>query len=161
MRHVRHALLLAGAALTVVSGASGCVTAAGRPAAGADLPPDPSAAPARPEREDGPRLTPGPARETLARVPAATARPPAPDDTPTRYGPPSAGARGAPPPRPVPQRPRRTPREPGPSGTGRPGGALGGLPLPPGADVCGLGETYGGWDPRSEQARACREVYGG
>ncbi|MFI0980296.1 hypothetical protein ACH4SP_25230 [Streptomyces sp. NPDC021093] len=29
------------------------------------------------------------------------------------------------------------------------------------ADVCALGKGYGGWSPKSPQARICRETYGG
>ncbi|WP_245641005.1 hypothetical protein [Streptomyces megasporus] len=157
---MRHALFLAGATLTLVSGASGCVTVAGDPPAGTDLPPSPSADPAPPDREGRPRHTPGPARETLARAPSETARPSAPGTAPTRHAPPPAGARSAPPSaRPAPERPRRPPRERAPS-SDRSGLVPGGVPAWPGTDVCGLGETYGGWDPGSAQARACREVYG-
>jgi hypothetical protein len=35
------------------------------------------------------------------------------------------------------------------------------IPLPGGASVCELGETYGGWQAGSEAAAICRQAYGG
>ncbi|MER7175598.1 hypothetical protein [Streptomyces mesophilus] len=34
-------------------------------------------------------------------------------------------------------------------------------PAPPSADVCALGEQYGGWASDSPQAQICRNTYGG
>ncbi|CAL9595507.1 hypothetical protein [Streptomyces atacamensis] len=157
MRHVRSALLLAGAALAAVSG---CVTVAGgqRPEEGG--PPAPPTGPALPRQDTGPPRTPGAARETLARVEEGPERPGTP--SPPRYGSPSASAPAFPPAtRPAPRPPRR---ERLPSGPARPerasGGSPGGSPRWPGTDVCGLGEAYGGWAADGEPARTCRQVYG-
>ncbi|MEU7516117.1 hypothetical protein AB0B13_29535, partial [Streptomyces sp. NPDC042898] len=57
---------------------------------------------------------------------------------------------------------RETPRpEPWPAVPELPG--LADLPKEPPhsrADVCDLGERYGGWDPGSDQARICHGTYG-
>ncbi|MFH0241157.1 hypothetical protein ACGRHY_01650 [Streptomyces sp. HK10] len=153
MRHVRSALLLAGAALAAVSG---CVTVAGGQRPEESGPPPPPSGPALPRRDTEPPRTPGPARETLARVDDGPETPGA--SSPPHSVPPSASSPAhRPTARPAPRRPRS---EHPPSGSARPGRASGSTPRWPGPGVCGLGEAYGGWTADGEPARTCRQVYG-
>ncbi|MCI0386258.1 hypothetical protein [Streptomyces sp. CNQ085] len=141
MRHVRSALLLAGAALAAVSG---CVTVAGGQRPEESGPPPRPSGPALPRRDTEPPRAPGPPREALTRVEDGPESPGASPRPRSSASSASAPAR-RPTARPAPRRPGRTPG----STTGRPG-----------PDVCGLGEAYGGWAADGEPARTCRQVYG-
>ncbi|MEV5972835.1 hypothetical protein [Streptomyces sp. NPDC051921] len=137
--------LLAGVA--AMAALTGCIAVEPPPTA-------PAPAPGRtadPAGQDvAPQIVQGPAREALE---AAMPDPPAP-------GPRSGAERRAPDGADSP-RPRRT-GQPRPSAVPRqrphPDVVLPELPkVPRGrADVCALGESYGGWSPNSEQARICR-----
>ncbi|MFG3346455.1 hypothetical protein ACGF1Z_15490 [Streptomyces sp. NPDC048018] len=140
--------LLAGMAMAALTG---CVAVEPPPTAPA---PAPSRA-ADPAGQDvAPQIVQGPAREALE---AAMPDEPAPGPRPSagRPGPGGAG----------PARPHRTER-PHPSAVPRPRPypdlVLPALPKLPRdrADVCALGESYGGWSPGSDQARICRGGYG-
>ncbi|MGW4160081.1 hypothetical protein [Streptomyces sp. NPDC004788] len=147
--------LLAGVAGMAMAALSGCVAVEPSPAAPAPAP----AASSGPAGQDvAPQIVQGPAREALE---AAMPDPPTPEprSTVTRHpagGPAPAHRHQATNPRPdhVPGQQRRHP-------------AAGMPELPEVAkaphsrvDVCALGEAYGGWSPRSEQARICRGTYG-
>ncbi|GGW11529.1 hypothetical protein GCM10010230_65220 [Streptomyces narbonensis] len=145
-------------------------------------PPAPSPAPAAessvlPAREVAPQIVEGPAREALE---AALPAPP-----PPAAPPPSAAPRATPAPAPAPEQHRRTtaaPQPPAPRTAPTPWHRevpdpmprpavpdlkelreLKDLPKEPPrsrAEVCDLGERYGGWEPRSDQARICHGTYG-
>ncbi|MEU3690662.1 hypothetical protein [Streptomyces narbonensis] len=139
-------------------------------------PPAPSPAPvaessALPAQEVAPQIVEGPAREALeAALPAPppSAAPPSAASRPTPAPVPERHRRAAATPQPPAPRPAATPRhrevprpEPRPAVPDLPG--LADLPKEPPrsrADVCDLGERYGGWDPRSDQARICHGTYG-
>ncbi len=144
---------------------AGCVAVDTPPPAPAPAStPAASANSVRPAQGGAPQILEGPAREALeAALPA-----PAPGATPSvrpaprPAHPPRTGAAR---PAPVPPRPER-PARPVPD---RP--ALTELPelpetrlpaAPPRsrAEVCALGERYGGWAPGSDPARICRGAYG-
>ncbi|GHG12031.1 hypothetical protein ACFFSH_09330 [Streptomyces filamentosus] len=162
-------LLLTAAATAALTG---CVAVDGPPPTPAPSP-APAAEPVRPTQDVQPQtVLRGPAREALeAALPSpASAAPPAP-----RGGTRRATGHAAPPRTPAP--------EPSPAAerpTARPRPAA--TPVPPssapvpevreeepswevppvaGADVCALGERYGGWDPASVQAGLCRDAYPG
>ncbi|MDI3418365.1 hypothetical protein [Streptomyces luteolus] len=151
------------------SAVSGCVSVGG-----ADAPHSRSDAsesepePAPQARGDAePRLVTAPAHEALRmmkpdapRSKDALRRP----EQPKRDRAPGAGATQAT----QPDQPDQ-PRQQHTGGTNASGPADGsplrGAPVPPEsmlpeADLCGLGERYGRWEPDSPQARICREKYG-
>ncbi|WP_125511431.1 hypothetical protein [Streptomyces sp. WAC 01529] len=143
------ALLLSVAVSVTASGCVGVEQSAG---------PRPAATPVSPTapRTDGrsrPQIEQPPGREVLQRV-----------DPPRRPAPrsPAADVRPAvPPPRaeqPKPKPPpvRRPPAARPDAGATRPAPPS----RPPAADVCALGEAYGGWQPDSPQAVICRKTYG-
>ncbi|MFB7863228.1 hypothetical protein [Streptomyces sp. NPDC056069] len=140
--------LLAGVAMAALTG---CVAVEPPPTAPA---PAPGRAAGPAGQDVAPQIVQGPAREALE---AAMPDPPAPEPraTPERHGPGGAD----------PARPHRTER-PRPSAVPRqrpyPDVVLPVLPKVPRdrADVCALGESYGGWSPGSDQARICRGTYG-
>ncbi|MGW6392612.1 hypothetical protein ACWFR1_19355 [Streptomyces sp. NPDC055103] len=133
-----------------------------------------------PAQEVAPQIVEGPAREALeAALPAPppSAAPPsssspAPRPTPPPASVPASAAeqdrRTAAPPRPRGPRPTVTPGqrevarpEPRPAVPELPGLAKLPKEAPRSrADVCDLGERYGGWDPRSDQARICHGTDG-
>ncbi|MFJ9823780.1 hypothetical protein ACIRSU_05320 [Streptomyces sp. NPDC101160] len=155
--------LLAGVAGMAVAALSGCVAVQPSPAAPAPAPaPVASSGPAG--QDVAPQIVQGPAREALE---AAMPDPPTPEPRSTVARHPAGGPAApthrhqATSPRPdhVPGQQRRHPA------AGMP--ELGMPELPEvakaphsRADVCALGEAYGGWSPRSEQARICRGTYG-
>ncbi|MFP8887703.1 hypothetical protein [Streptomyces mangrovi] len=157
MRHVRSALLLAGAALTAVSG---CVSVAGGQRPQESGPPPRPGGPALSRQGTEAPRTPGPPREALTRVEDGPESPGA--SSPTRSGPRSAPPSvSAPAHRPTARpAPRRPQGERLPAGSARPGRTFGSTARRPGPDVCGLGEAYGGWSADGEPARTCRQVYG-
>ncbi|MFI8824974.1 hypothetical protein [Streptomyces sp. NPDC053431] len=128
---------------------TGCVAV--EPPATAPAPPTGRAA--DPAGQDvAPQIVQGPAREALE---AAMPDPPAPAPRSPVERPAPGGSGTA--------HPRRT-EQPHPSAVPRPRPprypdvVLPELPHVPRdrADVCALGESYGGWSPHSEQARICR-----
>ncbi|MFE0737254.1 hypothetical protein [Streptomyces sp. NPDC058855] len=154
------AKILAGAAMAALAG---CVAVDAPPHAPAPAPtPAASANAVRPAQGGAPQIVEGPAREALEAalppVPSAPRNTPSVRPAPRAAQPPRAEA---PRPDPVPRRPER----PGRPAPGRPA-----LPDPPQrpatlppiappvsrAEVCALGERYGGWAPGSDQARICR-----
>ncbi|MET9533397.1 hypothetical protein ABZY02_23030 [Streptomyces sp. NPDC006649] len=156
-------LALLGAA---VSAASGCVAVPPAPAPSAG----PSRTPGHHTQDTGPQIVQGPPVAALETVPPG----PGPGHRPATAPPArrSGGEAGAEPrtgtdPAPArhtvrPARPRTThPRAADraqpvphrhPKHAAHPSGAT--------ADVCGLGEGYGGWTPDSPQARICHQTYG-
>ncbi|MER7951843.1 hypothetical protein ABTY59_31045 [Streptomyces sp. NPDC096079] len=154
------AKILVGAAVAALAG---CVSVDAPPSAPSRSP-APAADTVRPAQDVAPQLLEGPAREALeAALPAPPASP-APRATPTAgqhrrtVAPPRTQA-----PHPGPVPPRR--ERPRPSARPDPPGLpdLRGLPEDPPvtrAEVCDLGERYGGWAPGSEQAGICRGTYG-
>ncbi|ALO06904.1 Lipoprotein [Streptomyces venezuelae] len=163
------AKILVGAAVAALAG---CAPADARPPARVPSPAAESSV--LPAQEVAPQIVEGPAREALE---AALPAPP-----PSAVPPPSAAPRATPVPAAAPEQHRRTavtpqPPAPRPAATPRhhetprpaprpavpdlPG--LADLPKEPPqsrADVCDLGERYGGWDPHSDQARICHGTYG-
>ncbi|MER7621147.1 hypothetical protein [Streptomyces sp. NPDC126503] len=151
------AKILAGAAMAALAG---CVAVDAPPPAPAPAPtPAASANAVRPAQGGAPQFVEGPAREALeAALPPA---PPAPRATPSVRPAPRAGQS----PRAEAPRSAPAPRRPERPAPGRPA-----LPDPPKlpetlpsiappvsrAEVCALGERYGGWAPGSDQARICR-----
>ncbi|MFD3659027.1 hypothetical protein ACFWVF_00255 [Streptomyces sp. NPDC058659] len=164
------AKILVGAAVAALAG---CASVDAPPTAPAPAPAAESSVLPAQEQDVAPQIVEGPAREALeAALPA-----PPPSDAP----PPSAAPRVTPLPAAVPERHRRTAAPPSPSAP-RPTAAprhrearpepwpavpelpgLAELPKEPPrsrADVCDLGERYGGWDAGSDQARICHGTYG-
>ncbi|MEV6400497.1 hypothetical protein AB0M39_37925 [Streptomyces sp. NPDC051907] len=134
---------------------SGCVTVQAGPA--------PAQPPhtARPSQVVQPQVVQGPAREVLEAPPEPKAA-----SRPAKAAPGPHAKAPAPAPRrtwrerererATPQRQRPRPHRPP---AARP-------PTPPAApasrpDLCALGEQYGRWRPSSQEARICRETYGG
>ncbi|WP_328316266.1 hypothetical protein [Streptomyces sp. NBC_00388] len=154
------ALALLGVA---VSAASGCVAVP--PAA--ESPSGPVRTPAHHARGAGPQIAQGPpveALETVGPGPGTARRGAAPPAGHPTGGAPESGAGTASARTGVvvrPARPRAAPRiarpaQPAPrhrrGHAAHPSGAT--------ADVCALGEGYGGWRPDSPQARICHQTYG-
>ncbi|WP_030686301.1 hypothetical protein [Streptomyces globisporus] len=152
------AKILVGAAVAALAG---CVSVDAPPTAPIPVPaPAPDTAPAQ---DVAPQIVEGPAREALeAALPA-----PPPSAAPRATPPAGQHQRAAPPPRPEKPHPDPVPRQrERPRPAARPD-----RPVPPGltelprnppvsrADVCDLGERYGGWDPGSTQARICHGAY--
>ncbi|MCX4986944.1 hypothetical protein [Streptomyces sp. NBC_00572] len=152
------AKILVGAAVAALAG---CVSVDAPPTAPA---PAPAAETVRPAQDVAPQIVEGPAREALeAALPAP---------------PPSARPRAAPtsevhrrtvaPPRTEAPRKEAVPRQrerPHPAARQALPGlhGLSDLPKTPPvsrADVCDLGERYGGWAPGSDQSRICHGTYG-
>ncbi len=125
-------------ALCAVLASAGCTTVSPQPGAPAPAP-SASAPPARTARPDDARVASTPAHRVLA---TARPDPPAPDARPT--------ARAVP--APAPPRPALRPAVPRLKGPARP-------LLPTAPDVCGLGETYGGWARGGRASSICHEVY--
>ncbi|MGW7070793.1 hypothetical protein ACWGII_33825 [Streptomyces sp. NPDC054855] len=143
------ATLLASVAVTALSG---CVSVERQPA------PGPSAASAPPPapRADGnsrPLVVEAPAREALELI--ATPRAPAPRATGTAPAIPAAQPRTPGPARPSDPPPqRRAPRPEAAEPAALPTAA------PTIADLCALGEQYGGWQADSPEAVICQNSYG-
>ncbi|HET6859117.1 MAG TPA: hypothetical protein VFH94_18780 [Streptomyces sp.] len=156
------AMILVGVAVSAVSG---CVAVPPQPTTA------PPADPPRLSQDVQPQIVQAPALEALE-----AALPPSPAPSAPAPQSPAAAAQGETPQRaatarPAPAHPRQ---EPGSRSATPPKGAdplpraLPSLPLPipPGAaagakaDVCALGEGYGGWRPDSPESRICRETYG-
>lgn len=116
---------------------AGCTTVAAQP--GRPARPSATEQPGRPEQPDDARWS-APAHRVLA-----TARPDRPAPDARRHHAPAAPAPA--PPRPAPRR-----AAPRPHPVGR-------LPSPTAPDVCGLGETYGGWAQGGQASSICHEVY--
>ncbi|MFD5102440.1 hypothetical protein [Streptomyces albidochromogenes] len=158
--------ILMGVAVTAVSATvTGCVAVEPPPSPAAVPSPDTEPVPRGQEVE--PQIVQAPAREALdaALQPSQEAAPgaerrrapvvrrtalPAPPRRPARL--PATDPAPAPP---VPAAPRP------PEAAVPVPRVLPSLPVPAGgADVCALGEGYGGWQHDSPQARICRETYG-
>ncbi|MFD3567593.1 hypothetical protein [Streptomyces sp. NPDC058667] len=157
------AKILVGAAVAALAG---CVSVDAPPTAPA---PAPAAETVRPTQDVAPQIVEGPAREALeAALPA-----PPPSSAPRAV--PTSDVRrraAAPPARAGVRRPEAVPRgrerdHERPRVPARP--ALPGLPELTGlpreapvsrADVCALGERYGGWAPGSDPSRICHGAYG-
>ncbi|MEX0173139.1 hypothetical protein [Streptomyces sp. LMG1-1-1.1] len=153
------AKILVGAAVAALAG---CVSVDAPPTAPVTAP---AAETLRPGQEVAPQIVEGPALDALeAALPAL---------------PPSAAPRTTPPPdehrgaaaqrRSEAPRPEVVPRQRAhpPHPAARPElaelpdlAALPGDPRVPRADVCALGERYGGWDPRGEPSGICHGTYG-
>ncbi|MFD3523480.1 hypothetical protein [Streptomyces sp. NPDC058653] len=138
------AVLLLGVA---VGGVSACVAV--EPVAGAG---GGAVREASPAVTVAPRIAQPPAREALEAAGAPYARTPPPK-------PPAVSEAVRPPPEPPRRRAavqRSVPPAPAPS-----------VPAPPvalpdtGAELCALGERYGGWTPDSQVSRVCARTYGG
>ncbi|MFJ5096697.1 hypothetical protein [Streptomyces sp. NPDC088557] len=151
------AKILVGAAVAALAG---CVSV---DAPSAPPSPAPATDSPRPAQAVAPQIVEGPAREALE-----AALPPPPPSTAPRSAPPAEPHRRVLPPRPEAARPAAVPpRRERPRPAARPTlpepPVLTGLPRTPPvsrADVCALGERYGGWRPGSDQSRICRGVYG-
>ncbi|SED83561.1 hypothetical protein [Streptomyces sp. TLI_105] len=153
------AKILVGAAVAALAG---CVSVDAPPTA-----PAPVSAPAAdtaPAQDVAPQIVEGPAREALeAALPA-----PPPSAAPRATPPAGQHRRAVTPPRPERPHPAPVPRQrEHPRPVARPDlpvlPELTELPRNPPvsrADVCDLGERYGGWDPDSAQARICHGAYG-
>ncbi|WP_308288731.1 hypothetical protein [Streptomyces daghestanicus] len=155
-----------------VAAVTGCVTVQRPPA------PDPAPAADRTSapRPDGPRRPEAvepPARDSLERTEPSSepdrgeahGRAPGGDRPAAPRTGPGTGRRAEPPRRPAPPaaarpevRPDRPARRPGPAPpkATRPAPGRRGAD----ADLCGLGRTYGGWQPDSPEAVICRKAYG-
>ncbi|MEN8654324.1 hypothetical protein ABCR94_27950 [Streptomyces sp. 21So2-11] len=152
------ALILVG---VVVSAVSGCVAVQPRPAHA------PPTEPPRLSQDVQPQIVQAPAREALDAV-----LPPSPAPAPPGGGAVREEPRRTAAVRPAPAPPRQAPAAPAapPKAADRPPRILPSLPVPvpvpagavagTGADVCALGEGYGGWRPDSPETRICRETYG-
>ncbi|MFF0561236.1 hypothetical protein ACH4ZU_19290 [Streptomyces sp. NPDC020472] len=149
--------ILVGAAVAALAG---CVSVDAPPTAPVPAP----AAGTVPAQDVAPQIVEGPAREALeAALPA-----PPPSAAPRAAPPAGQHRRTVTPPRP--EKPRPAPLPPQherPRPAARPDlpalPELEGLPRNPPvsrADVCDLGERYGGWDRDSSQARICHGAYG-
>ncbi|MFE0651429.1 hypothetical protein ACFVZH_22850 [Streptomyces sp. NPDC059534] len=155
------AKILVGAAVAALAG---CVSVDAAPTAPV---PAPAAETVRPAQEVAPQIVEGPALEALeAALPA-----PPPSPAPRATLPPGAHRRAAAPHRSETPRPDPVPRQrEHPRSAARP--ELPELPelpdltaLPKGPpvsrdDLCALGRRFGGWDPKSEQAKICRGTHG-
>ncbi|WP_406056326.1 hypothetical protein [Streptomyces sp. NBC_01077] len=150
--------ILVGAAVAALTG---CVSVDTPPSAPT---PAPAAETVRPAQDVAPQIVEGPAREALeAALPA-----PPPSATPRATPPSEVRRRAAAPPRPEAPHPESVPRQRAqPRPVTRPPlpelPDLAGLPKNPPvsrADVCDLGERYGGWAPGSDQSRICHGTYG-
>ncbi|MEU8523426.1 hypothetical protein [Streptomyces sp. NPDC048577] len=156
MQRTRTAVrVLAGVAVAALSG---CVSVEARPPV-----PEPSGRTGHGVREAARQIVEEPAREALeAALPPPPSTPPAPAPrasrrpraaTPEWREPGTGAAKGEP------GRPDTLPGRPGRPGTPD-------IAQPPRkpprslADVCELGERYGGWRPDSDQTRICRGTYG-
>ncbi|MET9518098.1 hypothetical protein [Streptomyces sp. NPDC002994] len=160
------AKILLGVAVSAASATvTGCVAVEPGP------PPAPvpaaDAAPLSRDQDVQPQIIQAPAREVLdAALPRSKRAAPRgePRETPEvrRPAAPAPPRRPAAVPAPAPARP--APAAPAPPRTAVPvPRVLPSLPAPAagaGADVCALGEGYGGWQHDSAQARICRETYG-
>ncbi|MFH8624270.1 hypothetical protein ACH4A8_20710 [Streptomyces vietnamensis] len=156
------AKILVGAAVAALAG---CVSVDAPPTAPTVAPaPAPAADTVRPDQDVAPQIVEGPAREALeAALPA-----PPPSATPRASPPAGQHRRTVTPPRPEAPHPDPAPkRRERPRPAARPDlpelPELRGLPTDPPvsrADVCDLGERYGGWAPGSDQARICHGTYG-
>ncbi|MFI0986873.1 hypothetical protein [Streptomyces exfoliatus] len=157
------AKILVGAAVAALAG---CVSVDTPPTAPAPAP-APVAETVRPGQDVAPQIVEGPAREALeAALPA-----PPPSAEPRTTPSSEVRRRAVTPPRPetrrpeaVPQqreRPRPAPRRELPEmpELPRPTGVPTKVPVSR-ADVCELGERYGGWAPGSEPSRICRGASG-
>ncbi|QES16355.1 hypothetical protein DEJ45_30900 [Streptomyces venezuelae] len=151
------AKILVGAAVAALAG---CVSVDTPPTAPG---PAPVAETVSPGRDVAPQIVEGPALEALE-----AALPAPPSSAPPRAAPPAEPHRRAAPARPAAPRPEAVPppRE-RPTPVTRPAlprlPELGELPKDPPvsrADVCELGERYGGWAPGSDQSRICHGTYG-
>ncbi|MEU0400002.1 hypothetical protein ABZ318_07100 [Streptomyces sp. NPDC006197] len=152
------AKILVGAAVAALAG---CVSVDAPPTAPTPVPAP--AADTAPAQDVAPQIVEGPAREALeAALPA-----PPPSAAPRVTSPAGQHRRAAAPPRPEKPHPAPVPRQrEHPRPAARPD-----LPVPPEltglpgnppvsrADVCDLGERYGGWGPGSTQARICQGAY--
>ncbi|MFF9851569.1 hypothetical protein [Streptomyces litmocidini] len=150
------AKILVGAAVAALAG---CVSVDAPPTAPTSAP----AADTVPARDVAPQIVEGPAREALE-----AALPAPPQSAAPRAAPPAARhRRTVTPSRPEEPHPAPVPRQrERPRPAARPD-----LPVPPKltglpgnppvsrADVCDLGERYGGWGPGSAQARICHGAY--
>ncbi|WP_435971255.1 hypothetical protein [Streptomyces sp. Qhu_M48] len=152
------AKILVGAAVAALAG---CVSVDAPRTAPA---PAPAAETVRPAQDVAPQIVEGPAREALE-----TALPaPPPSATPRATTPSEVRRRAAAPARPEAPRPEAVPRRrerPRPAARPAPPAPpeLTGLPRNPPvsrADVCDLGERYGGWAPGSDPSRICHGTYG-
>ncbi|MFD9245023.1 hypothetical protein ACFV0D_24415 [Streptomyces sp. NPDC059556] len=153
------AKILVGAAVAALAG---CVSVDTPPTAPA---PASAAETVRPGQDVAPQIVEGPALEALeaalpAPPPSAVPRATASAETPGREAaaPRPEAARPQPLPR-QPERPRPETRPPLPE----PPGELAEPPKAPPlsrADVCDLGERYGGWAPGSDPSRICHGTYG-
>ncbi|MEV0095538.1 hypothetical protein [Streptomyces sp. NPDC050738] len=136
--------LLAGLAVSAVSG---CMAVASPPAPA----PSPQSAPTKPAPYVEPQIVQAPAIEALeaAAPPERADTPPSSPSAPQaprtrRPDRPAAPRTGTATKRRTPPAPRIEPAVPATS-----------------SDVCALGQSYGGWQPDSPQARICRQTYGG
>ncbi|MER5310600.1 hypothetical protein ABT034_22745 [Streptomyces sp. NPDC002773] len=161
------AKILVGAAVAALAG---CVSVDAPPTAPAPAPA--AAETVRSGQDVAPQMIEGPAREALEAALPAPPPPAAPRTAPTS----DVHERAAPAPRAEAQPPEAVPRQrerEHPRPTARP--TLPELPEVPGvpdltglprerpasrADVCELGERYGGWAPGSDQSRICHGTYG-
>ncbi|MFF1509755.1 hypothetical protein [Streptomyces sp. NPDC058326] len=153
------AKILVGAAVAALAGCVSVDAAPPRTPA-----PAPAAETVRPAQEVAPQIVEGPAREALE---AALPAPPptaSPRVTPTS----DVRRQAVAPPRPEARRPQSVPRQrerprpaPRPAPPELP--ELTGLPKKAPvsrAEVCELGERYGGWAPGSDPSRICHVTYG-
>ncbi|MFI8965950.1 hypothetical protein ACIGO8_28005 [Streptomyces sp. NPDC053493] len=144
--------LLAGVAMAALAG---CVAVEAPPAAPAPVTSGPAAGPAG--QDVAPQIVEGPAREALEAAMPGPATP-EPRSSVARHETARSG----------PVRPHRT-EKPRPSSVPKKQQQQRRRPaVPPGvpemprtrAEVCALGQSYGGWSPDSPQARLCRSGYG-
>ncbi|GHG08166.1 hypothetical protein [Streptomyces zaomyceticus] len=157
------AKILVGAAVAALTG---CVSVDAPPTAPVSAP---AAETVSPARDVAPQIGEGPALEALEA--ALPAPPPSPTPTPLTAPTPESH-RGTPaPPRAREPRPESAPpRRESPRPAARPAlPELPTLPLPADlptsppvsrADVCDLGERYGGWAPGSDRSRICHGTHG-
>ncbi|MFF9815769.1 hypothetical protein [Streptomyces sp. NPDC014006] len=137
--------------VTVAASAlSGCVTVQRPPASGPPVSSTRSPSPSvpRPDGDGEQRIVQAPAREALESV--------GPSRRPVHAEPPAPRPR---------HRHQQTPRHASPPGHRRPQARRAKIPDVPdvarrNADVCALGEQYGGWRPDSPEARICKQTYG-
>ncbi|MFJ2055464.1 hypothetical protein ACIOMM_05925 [Streptomyces sp. NPDC087908] len=155
------AKILVGAALAALTGCVSVDAAPPTPPA-----PAPAAETLRPGRDPAPQLLEGPALEALEAALTAPPPPAAPRSSHPPVPAPEAHQREAAPTGASTTRPREP--EPGqPTGTRPPLPALpsaaAGLPARPPllrADVCALGEQYGGWAPGGAPSLLCHGTHG-
>ncbi|MBT2439713.1 hypothetical protein J7E93_06175 [Streptomyces sp. ISL-36] len=136
-----------------VAALSGCVSV--------EVPPAPPASPqeiSRPTQDVAPQIVEGPAREALEAAlpepPPPSASAPATAQQEERSG--KGNGKGRAGARKAKERPSAPPQK-----RRRPGGEPPTRMEPPRnrADVCDLGERYGGWGRDSDQAKICRSTY--